>query len=190
MISAATNTSTQAALYTTLNQDGDSTVSSGAKLYDFYDHPVTVRFDVASVSGQPGDKRNVFYFSIGDDAAGKYQPQSNALDDGIGFRLEQQGNPAAWRIVYQALQRASASGGTVADLNGLPTAITCTLDGTQATIELEGTTSTDHDSVLTQTLADVSANISGYTLAFGAWNYGTVTEKTVVILNDVTIELR
>ncbi|MGB0413884.1 MAG: sulfatase [Coraliomargarita sp.] len=185
----ATNTSTRAALHTTLNQNGESTVGSGAKLYDFYDHPVTVRFDIASISGQPGDKRNVFYFSIGDDADGKYQPQSNALDDGIGFRLEQQGNPAAWRIVYQALQRASASGGTVADLNGLPTAITYTLDGTQATIELEGTTSTGGDSVLTQTLADLSANISGYTLAFGAWNFGEVAEQTIVTLNAVSIEL-
>ncbi len=185
----SSNTSTQATLHTMLNQDGDSTVDSGAKLYDFYDHPVTVRFDIASISGDPGSKRNVFYFSIGDDADGKYQPQNNALDNGIGFRLERQGDPAAWRIVYQALQGASASGGTVADITGMPTAITYTLNGAQATIELEGATSTSGDSVLTQTLADLSTNISGYTLAFGAWNYGAVNEKTVVTLNAVSIEL-
>ena len=71
----------------------------------------------------------------------------------------------------------------------MPTAITYTLNGAQATIELEGATSTSGDSVLTQTLADLSTNISGYTLAFGAWNYGAVNEKTVVTLNAVSIEL-
>ena len=87
------------------------------------------------------------------------------------------------------MEGASASGGTMANLNGLPSSITFTLDGTQAVIELEGTTSTGGDSVLTQTLADYSANISGYTLAFGAWNMGTVTEKTIVTLDAVSIEV-
>ncbi|VGO13648.1 Arylsulfatase [Pontiella desulfatans] len=183
------NGSAQAALNTTVNQDGDVSMFNGAKLYNFYDHPVSARFDIASITGVNGGGRNVFYFSIGDDAAGKFNPQANALDDGIGFRLEQQGDPASWRIIYQALQGASASSATVANLNGLPSTITFTLDGTQAVIELEGTTSTGGDSVLTQTLADYSANISGYTLAFGALNYGTVTEKTVVTLDAVSVEV-
>ncbi|WP_168442721.1 sulfatase family protein [Pontiella desulfatans] len=181
--------SAQAALSTTNSADGTMTTFNGEKLYNFYDHPVSARFDIASISGTNGSGRNIFFFTVGDDADGKYNPQANALDDGIGFRLEHQGDPSAWRIICQALDGAAANGGTVADLNGLPTAITYTLDGTQATIELEGTTSTGGDSVLTETLADYSANISGYTLAFGALNYGTVTEKTVVTLDAVSIEV-
>ena len=181
--------SAQAAVNTTTDQTGSLTTFGGEKLYNFYDHPVVARFDIASINGINGDGRNVFYFTIGDDADGKFNPQSGALDEGIGFRLEQQGDPASWRILYQALEGASSIGGTVADLNSLPTAITYVLDGTQASIELEGATSTGGDSVLTQTLADYSANISGYTLAFGALNYGTVTEKTVVTLDAVSIEV-
>ena len=181
--------SAQATLFTTNNDDGTMTTFNGAKLYNFYDHPVKTRFDIASISGSNGLSKNVFFFSIGDDADGKYNPQANALDDGIGFRLEQAGDPSIWRIIYQALDGAVATGGTVANLNGLPSAITYTLDGTQATILLEGTTSTGGDAELTQPLADYSANISGYTLAFGALNLGTVTEKTVVTLDAVSIEV-
>ena len=181
--------SAQAALNTTTDQTGTMTTFSGAKLYNFYDHTVIARFDIASISGTNGSGRNVLYFSIGDDSDGRFNPQNTVLDDGIGFRLEQQGDPAAWRIIYESLQGGSASGGTVANLNSLPTAITYTLDGTQATIQLEGTTSTGGDAVLTQTLADYSANISGYTLAFGAWNMGTVDEKTVVTLDAVSVEV-
>lgn len=189
MDAGVSNSAAQAALNTITDQTGTITTSGGQPLYNFYHHQVTARFDIASISGANGSGRNEFYFSIGDDADGKHQPQGNALDDGIGFRLEQVGDPSSWRIIYQALVGAAASGGTVANLSGVPSAITVVLNGTQATILLEGATSADGDSVLTQTLADYSANISGYTLAFGAFNLGTVTEKTVVTLDAVSIEI-
>jgi hypothetical protein len=37
--------------------------------------------------------------------------------------------------------------------------------------------------------ADYSANISGYTLAFGALNFGTVAEKTVVTFDAFSVEI-
>ena len=47
---------------------------------------------------------------------------------------------------------------------------------------------TGGDSELIVTLAVYSANISGYTLAFGAFNLGTVVEKTVVTLDSFSVE--
>jgi arylsulfatase A len=187
--------SAQAALNTTTNQDGASTFN-GQPFYNFYQHPVSMRFDIASISGVNGGGKNVFYCSIGEDAAGKYQPQQNALDDEIGFCLQQEGDPATWSVVYQALDGAQASGGTVAILSGPPSAITYVLNGTQGTIQLEGATIAAVGSAgsgtvggveLSVALADLSANISSYTMAFGAWNFGTVDEKTVVTLDAVSI---
>ncbi|VGO13650.1 Arylsulfatase [Pontiella desulfatans] len=185
-----TNKSAQAALNTTTDQTGTMTTFVGEKLYNFYDHPVIARFDIASISGTNGTGKSEFFFSIGDDAVGKYQPQGNALDDGIGFRLEQAGSPGAWRIVYQALEGASASGGTVANLSGIPSAITYVMDGAQATILLEDSTDTSNgSSEVTVTLEDYSANITGYTLAFGVFNLGNVDTKTVATLDAVSIEV-
>ena len=180
-----TASTAHAALSTTTDQSGSVSIHAGEPLYNINAHPVTVRFDIASITGTPDGSRNVFYFSIGDDADGNYMPKSPFLDDGIGFSVEQL--DAGWRINYSALVGGVESFGLVADLNGLPSAITYTLDGTLATIELEGTTSTGGDSVLTQTLADLSANLSGYTMAFGAFNRGAVSQKTVVTLNKVTV---
>ena len=72
------------------------------------------------------------------------------------------------------------------------------LNGTQATIQLEDATIDSTGSAgsgtvggveLSVTLADFSANITGYTMAFGAWNFGAVDEKTVVTLDAVTVEV-
>ena len=79
---------------------------------------------------------------------------------------------------------------------GPPSAITYVLNGTQGTIQLEGATIAAVGSAgngivggveLSVALADLSANISSYTMAFGAWNFGTVDEKTVVTLDAVSI---
>jgi hypothetical protein len=43
--------------------------------------------------------------------------------------------------------------------------------------------------VLDVIYADYSANISGYTLAFGALNFGTVAEKTVVTFDAFSVEI-
>jgi hypothetical protein len=186
--------SAQAALNTATDSTGAVSTFNGEKLYNFYDHEVSASFDIASIAaGTPGTGRNVFYFSIGDDAAGNFMPQNNVLDDGIGFAMEQVA--AGWRLYYQAFVGQAASGGVAALLSGVPTSITYTLDGALATIDITGATFTNQGgagliidtNTVTVALSDVSANISGYNLAFGAYNQGTVTDKTVVTLNSFDV---
>jgi hypothetical protein len=191
--------SRQAAVHTAAGPSDAMATSKGKKLYNFYDHPVTVRFDIASISGTPGG-RNLFYFSIGDDAEGNHVPQKDVLDNGIGISLEQvvvEGS-TYWRIYYSALEGSEAGGGVVANIAGVPTALTYTLEGTRASIELEGATVSKRGRLgsgkiggtgLTVELADLSANISGYTMAFGAYNFGRVSEKTVVELDSFRVLL-
>jgi len=193
-----TNTSAQAAVNTTTDQTGTITTFNGEKLYNFYDHQVKARFDIASISGVNGSNRNTFYFSIGDDVDGNYAPVNGALDNGIGFTLEQVtvSSSTYWRLGYNHLTAGVAGGGVVADISGVPTSLTYTLEGTEAIILMLGATITKVGSFgngtvggtdLTVALADLSANISGYTMAFGARNQGAVDAKTVVTLNSFEV---
>jgi hypothetical protein len=191
------NGSAQAAVNTTTDQTGTITTFNGEKLYNFYDHQVKARFDIASISGTNGGTgRNVFYFSIGDDAGGNYAPQSGVLDNGIGFSLEQVTATPYWRIYYLPLTNGDAGGGVVANISGVPTSLTYTLEGTEATIEMVGATITAVGSSgsgtvsgtdLTVALADLSSNVTGYTMAFGAYNWGNVGTKTVATLNSFEV---
>lgn len=204
MDTGSTTASAQASVCTTINQAGTLTNYNGAALYNFYNHQVQARFDIASISGTSAiNSRNIFYFSIGDDAGNghgekiSYLPLNGVMDKGIGFRLEQ--HKGAWRLTYGSLVDAKLTGGVVATLKGKPDAITFTLDGTQATIQLEGTTINSLGKVgsgarggteLMLVLDDLSAEISSYTMAYGAYNYGNnVTDKTVVSLNSVRVTL-
>lgn len=190
------NTTRQAAVSTTTDETGTVSNFNGAALYNFYDHQVSTRFDIASITGSNATKRNVFYFSIGDDAGGNYMPMDGVIDDGIGFVIEQVTASPYWRIMYTTSDGGVGTGSVVANLSGVPSAITYTLHGTDATIQMEGATITAVGSAgsgtvggsnLTATVADFSANISGYTLAYGAYNRGDVAEQTVVTLDNVSV---
>lgn len=164
------------------------------------------QFDIASISdASVGKSRNIFYFSIGEDAGGarnekiSYVPLKGALDKGLGFRLEQL--EGEWRLAYLAVFNGEHAGGVTAKLNGRPDAITFTLDGTQATIRFEGTTIQTHGKAgrgehggteLTVELENLSAMLSSYTMAFGAYNWGNATDKsqTVVNLDSVLVTPR
>lgn len=189
----------QAAVNTTTDETGTVSNFNGEALYNFYDHQVSARFDIASITGSNATKRNVFYFSIGDDAGGNYMPMDGVIDDGIGYVIEQVTETPYWRIQYVTSEGGvPGAGGVVANISGVPSAITYTLDGNNVTIQMEGATitavgsqgnGTVGGSNLTATVADFSANISGYTLAYGAYNRGTVAEKTVVTLDDVSVDV-
>jgi len=194
--------SAQAAVTLSRDQTGRGVLPGGARVFNFYDHPVKIRFDIESVSGRPagGPSRNVFYFSIGDDGDGNYAPQAKVLDAGIGFCLEQldTGEGPYWRLVYTALKDGVAAGetGVAAELSGVPSAMTVALDGRVASIQLEGASiskigGTGRGSKggrsLEARLTDLSSDVAGYTLAFGAYNLGTVVEKTVVTLQAVSV---
>lgn len=175
---------------------GAITTFNGARLYNFYDHSVSVRFDIASIAGAPNgpNGRNIFYFSIGDDHAGNFMLQDSLMDDGLGFRLEHlDAGVDLWRIYHSALVSGSATESLVAYLTGAPSALIYTLDGTNATVEVEGAAVsfpnwTASGNTLTGPVADLSANISTYNLAFGAYNLGTVSEATAVVLDAVRVE--
>jgi parallel beta-helix repeat protein len=91
------------------------------------------------------------------------------------------------------LVSGSAKETLVANLNGLPTALTYILNGTNATVQVEGTTVSfanwmTNGATLVGTVTDLSSNISTYTLAFGAYNNGPVSTPTEVRLNSLKIE--
>jgi len=191
--------SAQAGLNTTTDSTGAVSTFNGEPLYNFYNHEVSASFAIASFTGTTGSPavgRNSFYFSIGDDSDGNYMPQNNVLDDGIGFAVEQ--ISTGWRLIYQSLDSVNGNGGGVASiLSGAPTDITYTLDGLLATIDIVGATFTTQGSAgtivnpnrVTVALSDLSDNISGYNLAFGAYNQGTVDTKTVVTLNSFDVSV-
>jgi len=193
--------SARAQVFTESDSSG-STTFNGKPLYNFYDHEVTVSFEIAGIVGTPNENegRNVFYFAVGDDAENSYMPQEEVLDNGLGFSLEQvtDGFPN-WRLYYSAfIDGVVARGDVVAKISEVPTSLTYTLHGTNATIQMEGATITavgraGSGSVggtqLMVNLEDLSEHISGYTMAFGAYNLGAVAERTVVTLDAFSVEV-
>ncbi|MCF7816402.1 MAG: hypothetical protein K9M54_00840 [Kiritimatiellales bacterium] len=188
----------QGAVNTLTDETGTLTQFNSAPLYNFYDHQVKVRFDIASMTGTPGAGRNVFYFTVGNDSAGNYMPSTSLLDNGVSISLEQVST--GWRLTSLSYSNATyiaGTGGVIANISGAPTALVYTLDGTQVAISLEGAaissigsagSGTVGGTALTSSVADISANISDYHLAFGAYNYGAVTAGTVVTLDSFIAE--
>ena len=178
------------------DETGAITTFNGADLYDFYDHQVSARFDIASIAGTPAGAAaafNVFYFVIGDDATEDYFPQS--LDNGVGFSLQQLNTDGDdwWRLsISTHVGEIETADVALGILSGLPTAMVFTLVGTSVFIDVEGATFTasgwprsNGDMTLSGALVDLSADISEYNLVFGAGNKGIapVTAATVVTLN-------
>ena len=178
----------QAAVNTLTDQTGSTTTFNGADLYDFYSHQVSVRFDIASMTGVADGGRNVFYLSIGDDSIGNFAPQATVLDNGVGLSIEHLVGDV-WRINNESfVDAARVLNEIVGNISGVPSALTYTLNGTQLGIELEGATFTGTGlATATSTVADLSSNITDYNLAFGGYNRGVLLEKTVVTLDDVNI---
>jgi hypothetical protein len=179
-----------------------STTFNGRPLYDFHGHEVTVAFNIASIAGTPNDTqgRNVFYFAIGDDPEAVYIPQKGVLENRLVFSLEQVTDGSTfWRIYYSAItDGVVARGEVVAKISGVPSWLTYTLNGTNATIHLEGATilaigragsGSVGGTQLMVNLDDLSEHISGHTMAFGAYNLGTVAERTVVTLDAFSVEV-
>jgi hypothetical protein len=196
---AITGGGAQAAVSTTTDETGTISTYNGEKLYNFYDHPVQARFDIDSFTGDYyGTGRNVFFFSIGYDSDGNYMPQLTLLDNGIAFAVEHLNSAPYWRLMRTKMVSGGETSDPLGTLNGAPTAITYALDGTNVTITIEGTTfayvppayATSISSTKIQTtVADISANLTDYVMAFGVHNRGTVAEKTVVTLDAFSVEI-
>jgi hypothetical protein len=182
-----------------VDQAGRDALPGGQALYNFYDHPVELRFDIDSITGEPGapGARNVFYVSIGDDADENYVPLARGMDHGMGFCVEKlnTGGGPFWRILFNALQDGQLvddASGTVAIVSAAPSALSLTLDKGLATLRIEGATviqmggrgkkSRSGGDAIEVFVPDLSSLVSGYTLSFGAYNLGTVGGKTAVRL--------
>lgn len=184
--------SAQAAVNTSTDSTGTISTFNGKGLYDFYSHEVQLSFDVVSMTTSTTTNRNVFYVSIGQDAAGNFAPQHTILDDGIGLRFEYING--IFRIGYGEFVGGSETDGIVAALDGAPTGIDLSYNGTNLGISLTGATATaigNHaetgtvgGSDFTVTMADLSANIDTYSIAFGSYNLGNVDAATVTTLNS------
>jgi hypothetical protein len=190
--------SAQAAVNTRTDHTGKFNGVREELLYNYHAHSVEVRFEIASIKGTNGSGRNVFYCSIGEDAEGNYMPQNKVLDNGIGISLEQWGEPSAWRLTYGAFRNGEGPVEVVAVLSERPSAITCTISGDSIEIELEGASISQVGNAggaysggaeATVTIEDLSDVISEYTLAFGAYNLGTVASGTVVTLDRFSVKV-
>ena len=174
------------------------------QVYNFYEHTVTASFGITSIeptSTASGGGRPQFYFAIGMDSAGRYD--AVRMDDGFNFALELVDDVDGdfWRLFYAERDSNAVDGkgvdGVAANLSGLPTGIIFTLDGFEATIDITGATfgttgsagkGKDADTI-TIDMADYSANISEYNLAFGALNRINLDSgaETEVILNSFEV---
>ncbi|MEN8254444.1 MAG: hypothetical protein ABFR33_03135, partial [Verrucomicrobiota bacterium] len=200
MDSGSTADTAWAAVGTLTDETGTMTTIGGAPLYDFYNHKTSIRFDIANITASlaGANNRNSFYCSIGDDVDGYFYP--NHMDKGVSFVLEHLDYPsmgALWRLIVWKSVAGTPSAELEAWFSGLPTALSYTLDGTNTTIDVEGATVinrsgwdlTHGDTRLLGGMTDLSANISGYTLAFGAYNLGAVAAQTVVSLDAFTAKV-
>jgi hypothetical protein len=191
---AVVNGSAQAAVNTTTDATGTISTFNGADLYDFYSHEVQLSFDVASMTGSTTALRNVFFISIGEDAAGNFAPISSVLDNGIGLSFEYVASTTTFRIFYNEFVNAvEQNAGVVANLSGAPTGIDLSYNGTNLNISLTGATATTignkgigtiGGSDLGVVMNDLSANIGTYSIAFGSFNLGNVSAATVTTLNS------
>jgi hypothetical protein len=133
---------------------------------------------------------NIFYISIGQDVNNDLVPVNGMMDYGQGFRLEKldTGSGAFWRMVGVSLNNGVAAE-QMLELSGLPTAITYTFDGTDATISMTGATfisgAFSGASAASMTFNDLSgvAAFTSYTLGFGVHEMGDTAEKTVATLD-------
>ena len=189
--SGLTGNSRRAGVYTQSDSSGGTTFN-GNPLYNFYEHAVSVSFDIASITGTPiaSSGSNVFYVSIGQDAGNVLVPAANAMDYGQGILLRKldTGSGAFWRMVGVSLNNGSATEQFL-EISGLPTAVTYTFDRTNASIRMTGATFTSGPSSGTSeasmTFADLSgvAAFTSYSLGFGVYEMGNTAEKTVATLD-------
>jgi len=191
---AVTTGSARAQVYTQKDSSGGTTFN-GNPLYDFYNHQVSVSFNIASIAGTPGTGRNVFFVSIGEDASNFLTPVNSAMDYGQGIVIEQLST--GWRMNGNSLNNGTATSKFLYTLSAAPTAVTYTFNGTNATISMTGATFTSGgagvsgQSSTSVTFDDLSgvAAFDQFNLGFGAYNQGTVTAKTLVTLDSFTAEV-
>ena len=179
-------------LRTSNDETGTVTTFNGAPLYNFYNHQVSLRFDIASITGTPNgpDGRNAFYCFFGE----------LDMSDGIFFRLEQldTGTGARWRLACETRVAAQTSEKVVATFSAQPTALSFALKGTRAIIEIDGAiiTGTSNSglpgagsTIMEWPLDDLSANIKDYVISFGVFNIGAPLARTVVALDAFRAEV-
>ena len=98
------------------------------------------------------------------------------------------------------MEKPQIEGGWAADISGCPSAFDLTFNGGQVIVEMEGAvvtvpgdeigeSVTNGTTIVANFTNDLSSAIGTYNLAYAAHNRGTVTEKTVVTLNALTVSV-
>ena len=179
-------------LHTSSDETGKVTTFNGAPLYDFYNHQVSLRFDIASIAGTPNgpDGRNVFYCFFGE----------VDMSDGVLFRLEQlnTGTADGWRLACETRVAAQTVEKVVATFSAQPTALSFALKGPRSMIGIEGAiiSGTSNSglpgagsTIMEWPLDDLSKNIKDYVISFGVYNTGVPLARTVVALDAFRAEV-
>jgi hypothetical protein len=168
----------RAKVVTSSGQNGEMQHYNGADLYDFTDHQVSVRFEIASFLGTPADisNFNAFHVGIGELNA------SAGVATGVKIDLAKRNNAGSdlWRLELDGF-------GALIQLvlDGMPTAFEFDLEGTNLTLRVEGTTFTSGLDTYSWTFN--SGTAASYELMFGAYNKGTPTVGTQVTLDSFEV---
>ncbi len=169
----------RAKVVTSSGQNGEVELG-GADLYDFTDHQVSARFDIASFTGTPntGGNFNVFHVGIG------VLNNDGDVTTGVSINLEQRLNEEGvwWRFELEGFDSVIRP-----ELNGLPSAFEFDLGGTTLTLRVEGTTFTTDSDTYSWTFNSGTAD--SYALMFGAYNRGTPVAGTQVTLDSFKVWL-
>ena len=179
-------------LRTSSDETGNATTFNGAPLYNFYNHQVSLRFDIASIAGTPNgpDGRNAFFCYFGE----------LDMSEGVLFRLEQlnTGTGDRWRLACETRVAAQATERVVATFSAQPTALSFELKGTRSIIGVKGAIITGTSdsglpgagsTIMEWPIDDLSANIKDYVISFGVFNIGAPLARTVVALDAFQAEV-
>jgi hypothetical protein len=173
-----TNSSFQRAKVVMSKGQNGETEFNGAALYDFTEHQVSARFDIASFTGSPsaGENYNVFHTGIGELNA------FASVTNGVKIDLAKRNDGSS---DYYRFELAGFGTTINPSLNGQPAAFEFDLDRTNLTLRVEGTTFTTGSDTYFWTFN--AGEAASYQLMFGAFNNGTPLTGTQVALDSLKV---
>jgi hypothetical protein len=174
------NGNVQRAMVATSNGQNGETQFNNAALYDFNDHQVSLRFDIASFTGSPSTGPNYNAFETG---VGALNP-SAGISEGVRVTLAKRNDGVS---DYYRFELAGFGATIYPTINGLPTAFEYDLNGNSLTLRVEGTTFTTTSSD-TYSWTFTSGTASSYNLMYGAFNAGTPLTGTQVTLDSFEVQ--
>jgi hypothetical protein len=129
--------------YITRNTDdaGNTTVDSGAQVFNPYDHELTMAVELGTLEGMSVSGQISYFIGVSKDVNLNSLTPSTA-DDGIFFQIVKY-YTGEWQLRTHLRANDTATAAAVGSLSGAPTAIEIGLNGNDWAVELTGATFTN-----------------------------------------------